>query len=441
MSNRFDEQSQSVETLSMLRTSVVVAIVSLGALTFTGALLVPPEAQAQEENAEKPRKLSSKVQKALKAAQDAMQKDDWATAAAKLEEAKAVEKRTEFDNYQIDEFEAAIAARRDDLPATVAAIERMLASGYMTPEQEAERLGHATRIYSRLENYDKAIEFAKRWQEATGGENLDSRLLLADSYFRKDNYDGSIAEMKKAIEIAQASGQQVKEPWLQILLYSYAPKGDDANVVATLEELVRNFPKKEYWKQLLGTIYASGETDDRVTVNTYRLMRELGVLPAAEDYVELAELANEEGLPAEAAKVMDEGFANKVLEQGKEVERRRGRAAEFRKLAAADRKQVAVDEKEATAAKSGEPDVAVGNAYLSHDQYDKAVTALQRGIQKGNVKRPDEAQISLGRALLKLNRNDEAAKAFQAVPETSKLAHIAELWAIYATKGVGQAGP
>jgi TolA-binding protein len=101
---------------------------------------------------------------------------------------------------------------------------------------------------------------------------------------------------------------------------------------------------------------------------------------------------------------------------------------------------VALDEKDAAAAKTGEADVAVGAAYLSHDQYDKAVLALQRGIQKGGVKRADEAQISLGRALLKLGRREEAAQAFAAVPESSKLARVAKLWAIYASQDPAAAG-
>jgi tetratricopeptide (TPR) repeat protein len=419
---------------------VLTLALAFGALTFTSLTLAPETAYAAEEEKEqKPRRLSSKVQRALKAAQDAMQKEDWETARAKVAEAEAVEKRNDFDNFQIDEFKTVLAIRGDDLAGAAQTIERMLASGYMTPEQETERLGHLTRIYSRLENYDKALEYGKRWQEASDGTNLDAQLLIADANYRKDNFDAAIAEMKKAMEIAKTQNEPVKEPWLQILLHSYAQKEDEANVEATLEELVRQFPKEEYWQQLLGTLHANVGADDRLTLATYRLMNELGVLQTPDDYVEMAELANEQGLPGEAVKVMDQGFGNKVLEKSRDVARVKQRQEEFRKLAAGDRKQLASDEKEAQAAKTGEPDAAVGQAYLSYDQYDKAVEALQRAVQKGGLKRPDEAQIALGRALLKLNRTDEAIQAFQAVAQGSKLAKIARLWALYAQQKGGAA--
>lgn len=421
----------------MLRNRVVLSLaLALGALTFTGLTLAPETAWAQEE---KPRRLSAKVQKALRAAQDAMQKEDWETARVKVAEAEAVEKRNEFDDFQIDEFKTVLAVRSDDLAGAAQTIERMIASGYLTPEQETERLGHLTRIYSRLENYDKALDYGKRWQDASAGNNLDAQLLIADAHYRKDNFDGALAEMQKAMEIAKAQNAPVKEPWLQIMLHSYAQKEDEANVEATLEQLVRQFPKQEYWRQLMGTLHARNEEDDRVTLATYRLMNELGVLPGPDDYIEMAELANEQGLPGEAVQTMDQGFANKVLDKARDLPRVKSRHEEFRKLATGDRKQLANDEKEARAAKTGEADAALGNAFLSYDQYDKAVESLQRAVQKGGLKRADEVQIALGRALLKLNRSAEAAQAFQAVPANSKLARIAQLWALYAEQKGGTA--
>ncbi len=89
------------------------------------------------------------------------------------------------------------------------------------------------------------------------------------------------------------------------------------------------------------------------------------------------------------------------------------------------------------AASSGDADAVLGIAYLSYDQYDKAIEALQRGLKKGGVKRPEEAQLMLGRALLKANRNADAVQAFEAIPKGSKLAEVANLWAIYAQKGAG----
>jgi TolA-binding protein len=47
------------------------------------------------------------------------------------------------------------------------------------------------------------------------------------------------------------------------------------------------------------------------------------------------------------------------------------------------------------------------------------------------VKGTDEAQMMLGRAHLKLKQKDQARKAFQQVPDDSKLAQVAQLWGLY----------
>jgi tetratricopeptide (TPR) repeat protein len=100
--------------------------------------------------------------------------------------------------------------------------------------------------------------------------------------------------------------------------------------------------------------------------------------------------------------------------------------------AANDQKQLPSLDKEARAAATGTADVGLGAAYLSYGQVDKAIEALERGIKKGGVKRLDDAQMALGRAYLKANRREDAAQAFDAVPDDSKLARVADLWAIYA---------
>jgi TolA-binding protein len=73
-------------------------------------------------------------------------------------------------------------------------------------------------------------------------------------------------------------------------------------------------------------------------------------------------------------------------------------------------------------------------AYLSYGEYDKAIEALRRGLQKGASRRTDEAQIMLGRAYLKLNQKDAARRAFKAVPDDSKLARVAELYDLHAAQ-------
>jgi tetratricopeptide (TPR) repeat protein len=415
----------------MKKRLAAVLSLALGISALSSALIVMPgEAQAQEAKKEAQR-VGAKVGKPLKAAQDAMKKEDWDTALAKTLEADALPEKTAFESYQIDEFLGFIYLKKADYVNAAVAYDEMLQSGLVPPEDMPDRVKIATQLNFQIKNYPKAIEYGKRWIEATGGTGSEPDSLVAQAYFIEDDYANALTHAKNAIEIARRNGEPVKEPWLQIALACYNNNDDMANVAVALEDLVREFPSKKYWEQLLGVSQRVEEQDDRVTLSLYQLMFELDALRRDVDYVEMAQLAIQAGVPGEAVKVLEKGFENKILEE-EDVQRRKALLAEARASAQADQKSLAGLETEAKAAKAGQADVALGSAYLSYGEYEKAAEALRRGMGKGGVKRPDEAQIVLGRALLKVNQPEEALKAFVAVPDSSKFARVADLWEIYA---------
>ena len=68
--------------------------------------------------------------------------------------------------------------------------------------------------------------------------------------------------------------------------------------------------------------------------------------------------------------------------------------------ASEDMQVLAQLESEAAAASSGLAWVKLGEAYASYGQYDKAIAALQKGIQKGGLQNPEDAKLDLGIAYL-----------------------------------------
>jgi hypothetical protein len=76
--------------------------------------------------------------------------------------------------------------------------------------------------------------------------------------------------------------------------------------------------------------------------------------------------------------------------------------------------------------------VSVGVAYLGYQQYDKAAAAIERGLGKGGVTSPADAQLLLGIAQLGAGRKDEARKAFKAVKGNPTLERLANLWTLHA---------
>jgi tetratricopeptide (TPR) repeat protein len=409
--------------------SMAAGAAGLVAVSFTADTAVA----AEKEKKEKEQTVSAKVHKPLKAAQEAMNKEDWPTALAKVREAQAVPDRTPFDDYQISEFLAFIAVKQGDYAAAAPAFEAVLNSGFAKPESIPDRVRQLAQLNFQIKNYEKAVEYGKRWIEQSGGKEPDAYVLTGQAQYLLDDNKGSIETIQGAIDSAKATGEPIKEQWLEIVLSAYDRMDDQAGVVKTLEELTAAYPNPTRWKQLTDQVYASPDNDDRSTLEIHRLRNELGVIDRPDDYVEMADIAAAVGIPGEAVKAMEKALAMPGMD-AKDKERRTARLAELKKSADSDRKSLPGLEKEAATAKTGEADYALGVGYLSYDQTDKAVEAIKRGIQKGGLKRPDEAQLTLGRALLKANQKDAAKQAFETVPQGSKLARTARLWAIYASQ-------
>jgi tetratricopeptide (TPR) repeat protein len=402
-------------------------------LTLAGAIgtLSAAADNSADHRQQNPPSVSAKVAKPLKAALDAIQKEHWDEAVARLHEAQALGDRTPFDDYQIDEFLGFVAIKQNNYADAAAALERSFNSGFLPADRTTERNRNLAWLYYQLKNYPKAIEFGNRWIAGTAGHPLpDAYVIVGHSQYLLKNYRDALKMMQSAVEATQALGHVPQEAWLEVQLGCYVQLQDQPGMIAVLSMLVTAFPKDNYWTELFDLLQRQPDTDDRSRLNIYRLMFELGALKTADDYVEMARLALQLGVPGEAVTVLQQGIDRQVL-SGKNKEQGAALLREAKTAARDDQETLPRSQKEAEAAKSGESDVQLGIAFLTYDEYDQALAALQRGIGKGGLKRPDEAQIALGRALLKLKRPDEARAAFEKVDGTAKLAAIAKLWASY----------
>lgn len=399
-------------------------------LVATVAMVIAGPALAQD-------KIGAKVGKPMKAAQEAIQKKQWDQALVKIQEADAVASKTPFEQYQINEFKGYVLLQQRKYPEVAKIYEQNLGSGKLPADQVNDRLKSLVQLNTAIKNYPKVVEFGDRWIKA-GGQDIDTRVLVAQAHYLQKDYKGAIATMQAAIKSAEQSGGKVDENWLQLVRSSQQNLGDSAGASATLEKLVQLYPKAEYWDYLLSTRMRQ-KNADRVQLNLLRLARQVGVLKQADEYVEMTEMLLEAGLPGEARAVMEAGYQAKAFETTDKTrtDRYKRRLDEAKAAATKDEKSLPTIERDAQKSPTGQGDVALGLAYGSFGQYDKAAAALSRGIQKGGVRDPDQAQLMLGIASLNLKNKADAIKAFSQVKGDPAMADVARLWTIVARSNAG----
>jgi tetratricopeptide (TPR) repeat protein len=431
-----------LQTALYLRRSGAALILSLhAAIAVAGlaTLLVTSEVQAADKKAEKTDKpaglqTSQKVGVPLQAAIAAIEKKDFEAALKKVDEADAAPKKTDFDQFKIDDIRAYVYVSQGKIsPEVVAHYEKSLTTPeYLSPEIVSVRLQQLAIWAFKANDYTKAIDFGNR-QLALHPEDLATLNLVALSKYNSKDYKGALASFDLAIAAREQAGGIPDEQWLRLVPSCASQFNDQARYENGFGKLVRYYPKPEHWEKLLNRVL-DVEKNDLAMLYVFRLMSDVGVLNTSVSYLEYADHAVENAMPAEALTALEAGFEKKVLGvNDKEKATEQQKLADVKRKAQADKAQLPEIEKEAASAKgaaSGQLTAGLGLAYFSFGMYGQAVTALDAGIKKGGLKNIDDYRMVLGISQLRTGQKELARASFQSVPATSPLARVANLWAI-----------
>jgi hypothetical protein len=385
-------------------------------LAMAGVLLAFASSSAlAAENTVRP-----EVGKPLKAAEALLRSGKGREALAKVNEADAVSNKTAYESLLVQQMRASAAQAAGELPTAVKSFEAVVSSGKLPAKEQLAMVEAVAVDYYKLKDYAKSAQWAERYFKE-GGNAPAMRTVLLQSYYLGNNC-GSVAKM--------LTGENVQKPTeeeLEILRSCYRKGHDESGYVAATEKLILYYPKKEYWKEMLARVQRKPGFSDRLSIHVYKLRLAVGDFASPSDYMELAQLALQDGVPGEAKMVMDKGYAAGILGKGAEAARQARLRALVEKSLADARKSRAQAEKQAEAQRSGEDLVKVGLDYAYDGHADKGIALIQKGIRKG-LKRPEDAKLRLGEAELAIGRKESAVQTFRSVHGNDGTADLARLW-------------
>jgi hypothetical protein len=299
----------------------------------------------------------------------------------------------------------------------------------------ATKLGMVKSIaegYYRAKDYPKAVEWAQRY-ERDGGSSAQMQTLLIQAQYLSGDTAGVTKELMAQIQADEKAGKAPSEDRLKLLMNATARQPESSAYAFALERLVMYYPKKEYWAELIAGVQRKPGFSDRFSLDIYRLMLATGGMRTANDYMEMTQLALQAGLAAEGKAAIDKGFAEGVLGTGAEADRqKRLRDLAVRKTEE-ERAEAAAREAEALDAKDGAALVAVGLNRVFSGQAGKGVKLIEKGIAKGGLKRPEDAKLRLGQAMV-LARDPKAAGVLRTVTGADGTADLARMWIILAKR-------
>ena len=276
----------------------------------------------------------------------------------------------------------------------------------------------------------KAIEYGKQAAES-GSATDDDLLIMSQLYYQQKDCKNSAVWGDKAIAAFKEAGRPPKEVLYQLKLQCASDANDTNGMKAALYDLVRLTNKTSYWNNLL-RLERQDERDDHNTLMIYRVMFDTHSMNADTDYIEMAQLLGDAGLPGEAQTVLEKALNSGVLKD-EHKERTMRLLNALRVRAEADVNGLPALDGEAGKDLAGALDVKLGEVYFGAGDYRHAVSAISRGIGKGQAGRLDHAYVSLGRSLV-AERDPVGAK--QVLAKLKSLPNISPrvlaLWNLYA---------
>ena len=375
--------------------------------------------------------LRPEVGKPLQAASDLLKAGKAREALAKVREAEAVGGKTAAEALMVDRMKAAAAQRAGDSASATQALESLY--GRVSGAEQGQVAEQLASAYATARDNAKAAQWVQKAQ-AAGNNSASLRQLQAYLQGSSGDYGAIAKEAAAAVAASEQAGKRPDEADLLRLADAQARSGNAAGQGATLEKLLFNYPKKDYWAIHLGRLARKSGFSPRLNLDLMRLRLATGSLEKTDDFMEMSQLALQAGLPAEGKAIVDKGFASGALGTGAEAERHKRLRDLASKQEAEAKASIEQRAAAAAAAKDGNDLVQIGYAYATMGQTDKGIALIEQGIAKGGLKRPDDAQLRLGLALLQggAKHKAKAVQVLRGVKGSDGTADIGRLWALAA---------
>lgn len=395
--------------------ALTAALLLAGALITTGA-----QAQAVRPEVGKPLQQAYEFIKAGKGKE----------ALAKVREADNAANKTPAEVLQIERMRAAAAQRAGDNATAAQALESIYAK--VPAGEQGQIAEQLAATYAAAKDNAKAGQWV---QKAQAAGNNSASLKQLQSYLQgaSGDYAAIGKDAAAAVAAAEQAGKRPEEGDLLRLADAQMRTGNKAGRLATLDKLVAHYPKKDYWQVLLSQLQGKSGFSDRFALDVMRLKLATGNLGKTDEFMEMSQLALQAGNPAEGKAIVDKGFASGALGTGVEAERHK-RLRDLANKQEAEAK-ASIDQRATAAAanKDGNDLVQIGYAYATMGQADKGAALIEQGIAKGGLKRPEDAKLRLGLALLQGGKNKaKAVQVLRSVQGNDGAADLGRLWALYA---------
>lgn len=300
----------------------------------------------------------------------------------------------------------------DDTANALATFERILQIQNLREDARLRALLSVGQLYASEERYDEAINMLNQWRELSVDENATVFQILALAYYNKQDFPQAVPYLISHMDMLRAEGRQIGKNIYGLLNLMYIEMEQYDNAHDVTRTMVGLFDEASDWRSL-GAIYGFLD-DEGKRIQTMELAYRKGYFANESEYLNLAQSLAGQDAPYRGIKIMEDGISKGVVVENDANLRRLTQmyimASEFQAALTPARRLTEL-------ADDGEAWDYLGYVYLMNRDFENAASAMQTALQRGGLENQGEVQLSLARALVELDRFDEALTAARRAQE------------------------
>ena len=367
--------------------------------------------------------------KLLQASTDLIGAKKYPEALAKLQELDGMADKTAEETFTMERMRVSIASQSGDDALLVKSLEAVIALGKLPPEEQSTFMQVLANRYYQQKNYPKSITWSLRYLNE-GGKDATVRTQVVYAYYANKDYAKAAQELRSSIASDEAAGHKPTEQQLRLLASCMLKLQDAPGYLATIEKFVVYYPKDEHWAELFNHVTTNPNFTNLLTLDIYRLMLATNLLKNEGEFIEMSQLAMQNGYPGEAKRILMQGYKSGVLGKGPDLAMHKNLLNSATDRLARKLKTIGSEEASFIKNKDGTGLVEIGYFYVAEGQFERGIGLIEKGIQLG-ARQSDHAKLLLGIANALAGHKDSAIQAFKTVQGTDGTADLARYWVLH----------
>jgi tetratricopeptide (TPR) repeat protein len=373
----------------------------------------------EEEAAPAQSSIDAQTGKVLNEAIELLNMEKYAEAGQRIG-TLSLDKLSPYERGKVEQILFNIAYSQEQFEKARGHLKSAIDSGGLNAQEIDQARYQSAQLFMQEEKWREGAAALEEWFKTAATPNGAAYYLLAVAYYQLEDFQRALAPAKKAVELMDQA--KPNESWLSMLSALYLQREEYREAVPVLQQLIVAAPeKKTYWMQL-SSVYGQME-DYPNALAIMQLAHNVGLVTEDSEIRRLADLLLFNDVPYRGAQVLEGAIEKRIVSLDDKLYEKLANcwiaAGEFEK-------SITPLTRAAELAPNGDLFVRLGEVQVQREDWQAAIAAIQRGVDKGQLRDPGNAQLMMGIAHFNQKNYADARPFFQRARQSDRHRQVAD---------------